>query len=825
MILRFGALRAALVAGLALTIALACPAVAETSGSIVGAVVNVSTGAPIAAARVELDGVGQPQVVISRPDGSFSFDSLVAGTYTIKATATGYESFRTAPFALASGQDLTSTIYLQAVTTTSITSLAHITVRGKAELNTAPASTATITSKDFVANGQTQVEQALATTPGLTVEHFDNGAPGAVATISIRGAGGFGSSSDGGGNTGYEVLVLQDGEPMRNGQYGDFDVSTLTPDVYSRVEIVKGVGGTSLFGANTIGGTVNLVTRDPTKTESGEASIGFGGFQTNYVNLLQSDTFDRFGYVLDLHRYNTYGFYPPGFKVSYAPFGTPGDAAFPQQVMDLKSGLFKMKYAFTNTTSAAITVSDESDYRSQDGLIGDPLGYIDPSNGLPAFYGFPGDWVWNIQPKYSLDVTTALGGGTLDLRAYTQYLERVVDGLGEPSDLCCFLSRQVDHLGGDLVQWTKGFGNQTLTLSVGGNGDAFFFGEGFNQAETFAELNASGGQQTYRTYLIRDDDELSSKFDLTAAGYYSDYDTVAVKRFDPRIAMVNKPDASTVVKASVGTGFAAPRLSDLFTPADFNINDASPNAVCPTPSPCFGSAGNPSLKAETANGEDVSYQHLFGANGQIGVDFYRTNLTNHILDGLLPTAPGTVFQGTNQPMLFIQEPLNIAGAVYTGMELSATIPFDARTGIDTYYDTQAAYPTGVDLPTETVLQDVVNNQQFLGVPLHKAGWSLDYQNPTGGGLFFGGDWYGPNNAFNLPAFWTYRAGWNVPFSGDNVINMAWSNIFNKNANYYQSFRGGVAYPGFTGPYLTNGYNVAPHSLSITLTHRWGEFGG
>jgi outer membrane receptor protein involved in Fe transport len=825
------------------------PASAAANGTVSGVVVDATNGGLISGATVELLGSSAAFKTHSAKDGSFSFTGLVAGTYIVRASAKEYLTASSSQLGLGDGQSLSVEITLQPVTTTNISTIGRVTVTGHATLNTAPSSNFTVTSTQMLNQGALQVNYGLEAQNGLTMERYDNGAPGAVTTFTIRGAGGFGGGADGSSNTGYEILVLQDGEPVRNGQYGDFDTSSLTPEIYSRVEVVKGLSGASLFGANTIGGTINLVTREPSKTEGGAAVLGFGGFFTSAYNLLETNTIGRLGYLIDLHQYQTNGYVPFPYLAIYQPSGAtaPGCCiAHPTQSMSLKSFLGKLRYDFSNSTYLEIGSSLESDTRDQLGLIGNPnytstgAPIIDPATGLPVFYGFPGDYVWNIQPKYTADFHTALGGGTLILRSYSQLLERVVDGYNEPVDLpCCFETRSVDRLTGDLASWTKDFGQHNITLAWGANSDNFYFGQNpTNPNPPFQGLNVpfsqlmptAQGIELYRQYMARDDYQASSKLDLTLALIYSNYNTVLVKRLDPRFTAVFKPDSDSVVKFSFGTGFAPPQLSALFSP--LNLNSLQ-NLNGPTCSFCVATSGNPNLKAETAVGSDLSYQRTFGPVGQVSLDLYHTNVANHIFYGLFPAPPGLTFTGPFPgPVTYISMPVNLSGTVYQGLEFSGTARIATDFSATINYNIQSAYPTGVDALTMAQLGDVVNNQQYLGVPIHKYGWTLNYENSAHATVFFGANYYAKGNAYNQPPFWTYNAGTTFPF-GENILHIAWTNIFNANAAIWPLFNFGVPQlggPGYTqgcnsnlpGVYCTTGYNAPPHMLMVTFEHRWGS---
>jgi outer membrane receptor protein involved in Fe transport len=819
--------------------------------SLSGVVYNVSSGAAVSGAKVSLIGNGATSSTTSDPNGSFAFANINPGVYFLRTTAALYQRTDSSPITVNAGQAVVVSVALQPVSTEAITTLGHVSVRGQRVLNTTTAAAVTISANSYLDTGTPQIQTLLETTPGITIEHFDNGAPGNVSTFSIRGTGGF----VGGSNTGYEVLVLQDGEPVRNGQYGDADLSSFTPSIYSRVEVVKGVGGTSIFGANTIGGTLNLVTIDPKSTEGAEGIISVGSFGTSDYNFSDTNTYGRFGYVLDYHGYNTDGYIPSQLLVDVPPFTfsssatTPpvGVISHPTEAMSLKSGLAKIRYSFSPASYAVVTFTDEADTRDQFGLLGNPetvfllsnfTSYSNDPLGYPYWFGFPVNFVQNVDPKYSLDYHTELGGGGLVLRYYTNWINRWVNGNSAPPPQCCFLQKSVDHLTGVVASWEKSVGPNDLTLSVGGNGDSFVYGScgvgGFNTCTGFAnsssgfpgnvpvtdaDIATTNATQIEDTYMVRDDYEASAKLKVSGVVYYSDYGDLNVKRADPRLAFVYRPDQNTAIRLSAGSGFASPRISDIVAPLITNPFLTSSGPDCPSSNQfCNATSGNPNIKGESAFGYDLGLERTWGELGDFSVDAYRTNLQNHIYSAILPAPANLVSMG----ILGIIEPINIANSVYQGLEFSAAIPVANTVAIKGYYNTQAAYPFAVDPHVENLIQNVVNNQQYLGVPLHKVGYSVNFQNGQRVSAFIGGDWFGANNSYNVPQFWVYNAGISAPFSGDTMLHFAWHNIFNKNAPIFSTFDGGVPYPGFSGPYATSAFSAAPHSISVSIDQRWGS---
>jgi outer membrane receptor protein involved in Fe transport len=834
----FGRIAALAIVALAAAFWTAPALAAGGSASVTGVVYNATSGAPVAGALLTLTGAGTTATATSDPNGIFTFGDLAAGTYALRTTAPQYQLTTSSAISVAAGATVNLAVSLQPVSTTSISTLGHVTVKGHQTLNTSTAAVETISSNTYVNTGTEQIEQLLETTPGITVEHFDNGAPGNVATFTIRGTGGFVGGSD----TGYEILVLQDGEPIRNGEYGDDDVSGLTPAIYSRVEVVEGVGGTSLFGANTIGGTINLVTIDPKATEGAEEEYTVGGFGTAQNNIALTNTYGKFGFVLDYHEYSTDGFIPNNLLVDTPPFTFSPSATSPPQgnvqhptlAMVLHSGLGKLRYDFSKSVYGVLTVTDEADWRDQFGLLANPetvfllsnfTSYSKDPKGYPYFYGFPQNYVWNTDPKYAFDVHSEIGGGSLVVRYYDNWISRWADGNNAPTYSCCYLQKSIDHLSGELATYEKVFGNNDVAISVGGNGDAFQYGfcSTFEVHCTAAAIVPTTGTQIEDTALIRDDDALSPSLDATFAGYYSDYSDLNVKRFDPRLGFNDKLDASSAVRFSVGSGFAAPTLSDIVTPLDLNINTSVGGPNCTSSNEfCNATSGNPNLKEETAFGYDLGYERTFGLQGDFSADLYRTQLQNHIFTAILPAPSGLLFSDGSTPVLGISEPINIAGSVYQGLELAGTVPVTNDFNVRAYYNTQSAYPVDVDRLTEENIGDVVNNEQYLGVPLHKIGWAVNFQNNAHVNAFFGADWFAQNNSYNVPPFWSYNAGITLPYSGDTMLHLAWRNIFNKNAPIFSTFDGGVPYAGINGPYATSAFSTAPHMFTITLDQRFGS---
>jgi len=115
-----------------------------------------------------------------------------------------------------------------------------VSVMTREEIETVPAAT---------------LGELLARISGVEVRR--RGGPGVQADIGIRG-------------TAYEqTLVLVDGVPLGDPQTGHHNFNVPVPvEHIERIEIIKGPGGIA-YGGSATGGLINIVTRSPTRRESG----------------------------------------------------------------------------------------------------------------------------------------------------------------------------------------------------------------------------------------------------------------------------------------------------------------------------------------------------------------------------------------------------------------------------------------------------------------------------------------------------------------------------------------------------------------------------
>lgn len=223
---------------------------AQTGVTLSGRLLNSLSGDPVAGATIRIDELKRQATTAA--DGTFRFDGVEPGTYHLSVQSQGFSSRRTE------------------VTVTTTATTIDLTVDPELHFEEV-ISVAAEARSQFEAFQPTSVlagqalTQELEMSLGATLEHQPGVASRsfgpAPARPVIRGL------------DGDRVLILQDGQRLGDlsSQSGDHGVS-INPAAAQRIEVVRGPA-TLLYGANAIGGLVNVIT-DEIPTEPMEGVSG-----------------------------------------------------------------------------------------------------------------------------------------------------------------------------------------------------------------------------------------------------------------------------------------------------------------------------------------------------------------------------------------------------------------------------------------------------------------------------------------------------------------------------------------------------------------------
>ena len=233
---------------LTMVLGLALPAAAQETVTLSGRLINSLTGAPVAGASVTLDELRRQTT--SATDGTFSFDNVPPGLYHASIVAEGFSS-RRSEITVAAGQ--TSVIDVAVDPELHFEAVVSVSAEARSQFD-AFQPTSVLAGQELQKQLETSVGATLEGQPGVAARSLGP----APARPVIRGLGGD------------RVLILQDGQRMADlsSQSADHGV-TANPAAAQRIEVVRGPA-TLLYGANAVGGLVNIITEDiPTRPIAG----------------------------------------------------------------------------------------------------------------------------------------------------------------------------------------------------------------------------------------------------------------------------------------------------------------------------------------------------------------------------------------------------------------------------------------------------------------------------------------------------------------------------------------------------------------------------
>jgi iron complex outermembrane receptor protein len=228
----------------------------STAGVLAGTVAAENDGRPIAGAVVSVAGAADASATTDRM-GRFRLDGIAPGRVELAIEAPGYESRTVADVEVKAGE--TSEVAVSLDPATRFMERIQVTAtKMPLSIGELPAPADIIDRETIDLRGDQSLTQAIANVPGLMISTF----AGSFESVTLRGL-----PRD--GNEFTSTLLLIDGVPQTDSRNSARVVNLPINDA-SAIEIVRGPSS-ALYGRTAIGGSVNLLTADPT----GDLQLGF----------------------------------------------------------------------------------------------------------------------------------------------------------------------------------------------------------------------------------------------------------------------------------------------------------------------------------------------------------------------------------------------------------------------------------------------------------------------------------------------------------------------------------------------------------------------
>ncbi|MET3695189.1 TonB-dependent receptor plug domain-containing protein [Methylobacterium goesingense] len=497
-----------------------------------------------------------------------------------------------------------------------------------------------LTAATLEAQQRRTVPDALQQVPGLNV--VQTGGPGGQTSVFIRG-----SNSN-------HVKVLIDGIDATDpsNPNGSFDFGQLLTDDLSRIEVLRGPQS-GLYGSDAIGGAISFTTKRGEGPARATARIEGGSFGTFNQSGRISGSENGFDYSVSIQHLRAAAtpVTPPNLV---APGTTTRPNYYDNEIVSAKFG-----YQFTDTfrinsitrfINSKLLFSGD-DYGTFPVTLGGLRSQADVQQVFTRneaewtpFAGFHNVFAINYSNLYNRQVQNA----------YDPFNPLPTAGLGERTRYEYRGDYQLSP--GNLVLFGAQRDDESLSTT-----DPNPFGSGNLRARNG---NTAGYGEIQLTPFDRASFVANVRHDENDA-----FGLATTFRVAPSYIL---PFTDTRIKGSVGTGFKAPTLSQLFQSF-----------------PAFNFFANPNLKPEESLGYDAGFEQPLGERVLVGATYYANDFKNLI--------------NTNASFTSNE---NVGRAESYGAEAFVAVRFtDTLSGRVDY--------------TNTVTKNEITNQELLRRPRHK----------------------------------------------------------------------------------------------------------
>ena len=537
-----------LVTAMVASMTVAASAQTQAAVSISGSLIDQAGGVAIANATITLfQGDKEVSETKSAANGTFAFTNQAPGIYRIEVRAEGYQGARSDSVALAAGVATQAFSIALARATTQNGDLKEIG-RVSASSDRASVSTATTISQSIFSDllskeGYVRIGDALNTLPGVNVGGLSSSI-GDGLSINIRG---FGAS---------ETQTLIDGHPV--GPFGPgsggFDYQDSPSFAIGETRVTFGSGALGLYGTDSIGGTVDLQSINPTRDRKFFITQGFGNQGIAKTVLQATGTLTgKLGYAIVHGVLGAYGPYQPTRNVVNPgllanDISDANVAATSQEYSGnyvLRNDLLKLKYDVSDKTQVTVSAlsanswSDKSGngdncYFTYDYQLYTAKGNIAAGNGATTINDSNGNAL--ITCPNTVAVNTNAGPACITPQQYAQKTAGLAGGGQGPWQahrVDDFHARVASLLGKNLVS-VDGFSNRYTT-----DYNRSLSGPTCDQVAACATIfptstKFTGGFHTdiyTTTGALISDDITTDKNDL-GFGYYVQHQVIAQSQFD-----------------------------------------------------------------------------------------------------------------------------------------------------------------------------------------------------------------------------------------------------------------------------------------------------
>ena len=258
----------------------------NTDANVYGHVINKSSGEHLPFVTIQLKGT----TIVTTTDhtGHYFLKNLPEGTFTVVVKMVGY---KTQEKKVAIKHDATQELnFALASDDVDLDEVVVSANRNETQRRLAPNLVNVIGGKLFDITQSTCLAQGLNFQPGVRTE--DNCQNCGFTQVRINGL------------DGHYSQILVDSRPVFSSLNGVYGLEQIPANMIDRVEVVRG-GGSALFGASAIGGTINIITKEPIRNS---ASFGHTFMSQGGSNSFDNVTTGNVSLVSDVNKAGIYAY-------------------------------------------------------------------------------------------------------------------------------------------------------------------------------------------------------------------------------------------------------------------------------------------------------------------------------------------------------------------------------------------------------------------------------------------------------------------------------------------------------------------------------------
>jgi len=388
-----------------------------------------------------------------------------------------------------------------------------------------------------------------------------------VSTIKVKSTGYLGSISSTRmkSATASQVLLLLDGQKINSPLLGMFDLNDIQVSDVERIEIVED-SLSYLFGADAVGGAINIVTKDD-KSHKINAAISYGSYNQSSYSVSAASSLANLSFGFDFNNLRT-----DGFRQN-SDYKNNSLSLFAEYAGNL---MIKYRLANSDRGNPGVPPSDNDSWAAST-----------PNDRQKDFYG---NLLIDIKGDYF---------GLLDKISFS---ENVQNENVHFFDVFSGSFTDEDYFGRILTlnaQKSISFSNSNL-----------IYGCDFKRSDGKSAKTGEHSIDNSSIFL-----NLSSNIDLPlAANFGLRYDDSKVwgSQLTPAVLMRANLGEFGRLKYSFSKSFRAPTINELYWDE-----------------PSWGMFGNPNLKPEKGSSFGVYYEKdLYGSNIELG--YYQNNISDMI---------------------------------------------------------------------------------------------------------------------------------------------------------------------------------------------------